>query len=128
MGESQSGAHICAFYDSKQDMLIAGGYFKAARAREYCLWAISESEHKRTAPRRCARASPVSTAFEGWHSEIVAGALVFRRRRVDLRLITGAGVRISIARWQGHAGCASASMPSGSTRTNHWSEFREYEH
>src|ERR1700738_3361857 len=49
--ESPWGAHICLFYETKEDLLDTNvGYFKAGLEKnEFCIWAISEPIAERDA-------------------------------------------------------------------------------
>lgn len=58
------GAHVCIFYETKQDLLdTAVAYFAAGlKSDEYCIWAVSDPLTEVEARTALAEAIPTSRA------------------------------------------------------------------
>ncbi len=131
VGEVPWGAHICIFYETKDDLLdTAVAYFKAGLAsNEFCVWAISEPITKADAEAALRRAIPdLEAQLAAGRIEILQGTdWYLPGNQFDLQRITGG--------WSEKLRAALAldfdgMRVSGNAfwiESNHWQAFCEYE-
>lgn len=132
VGEVPWGAHICIFYETKDDLLdTAAAYFKAGLAsNEFCVWAISEPIAETEAKAALRAAIPdLEAQLAAGRIEILQGTdWYLRGNQFDLQRITGG--------WNEKLGGALARgfdgmRVSGNAfwiESSHWQAFCEYEH
>lgn len=93
VGEVPWGAHICIFYETKDDLLeTAAGYFEAGLARnEFCVWAISEPIAEADAEAALRGVIPdLKEQIAAGRMEILQGSEWYLRGdEFDLQRITG---------------------------------------
>jgi DNA-binding CsgD family transcriptional regulator len=132
VGEVPWGAHICIFYETKDDLLdTAAAYFKTGLANnEFCVWAISDpiSEAEAKAALRDAIPDLEAQLADG-RIEILRGTdWYLRGNQFDLQRITGGWsekLRTALARgFDGMRVSGNAFW----IESNHWQAFCEYEH
>ncbi len=131
VGDVPWGAHICVFYETKEDLLdTAAAYFKAGLAsNEFCVWAISEPISEADAKAALARAIPdLQAQLAAGRIEIIPGAdWYLRGDEFDLQRITGGwSEKLRTALAKGFDGIR-VSGNAFWIETNHWKEFCEYE-
>ena len=132
LGDIPWGAHVCMFYESKEDLLdIVVPYFKAGlENNEFCLWAVSEPLTLEEARAALARRIPAfDRHLAAGGMEIVSGRdWYLKENHFDLKKITSA--------WDEKLGEALASgydsmRISGDAfwpGTDYWQDFCNYEH
>jgi DNA-binding CsgD family transcriptional regulator len=131
VGEVPWGAHICIFYESKDDLLdTAAAYFKAGLANnEFCLWAISEPITEADAKAALRGAIPdLKAQLAAGRIEILQGTdWYLRGNEFDLQRITGGwNEKLRGALAQGFDGMR-VSGNAFWIESNHWQAFCEYE-
>jgi DNA-binding CsgD family transcriptional regulator len=125
------GAHICLFYETKQDLLDAhAAYFSAGlESHEYCVWAISEPITETDA-----RAS-FQQDIPDFDRHLAAGSIEFvpghewylNGDEFDMQRISGGWRgKLRNALDRGYEGLR-VSGNAFWIATNHWKEFCEYE-
>jgi DNA-binding CsgD family transcriptional regulator len=131
MEEMPWGAHVCLFYETKDDLLdTAAGYFGAGlEAREYCVWAISEPVREDEAIDSLRAAIPdFDRHLSDGDIELLPGREWYLKGDdFDLQRITGGWSekqRQALAR--GYDGIR-VSGNAFWLETNHWKEFSQYE-
>lgn len=132
VGEVPWGAHICIFYETKDDLLdTAAAYFKAGLAsNEFCVWAISEPVTEADARAALRRAIPDLEAHRAaGRIEILQGTdWYLRGNQFDLQRITGGwSEKLRAALDKGFDGMR-VSGNAFWIESNHWQAFCEYEH
>lgn len=131
VGDVPWGAHICIFYETKDDLLdTAAAYFKAGLAsNEFCIWAISHpiSEADAKAALRHAIAD-LDDQIAAGRIEIVSGTdWYLRGNQFDLQRITGGwNEKLNGALARGFDGMR-VSGNAFWIESNHWQAFCEYE-
>lgn len=125
------GAHICLFYETKDDLLdTAADYFGAGlEAHEYCVWAISEPVSVQEAENSLRAAIPDFDRHlaEGDIELLPGREWYLNGDEFDLQRITGGWrekQRQAIER--GYEGIRISGNAFW-LETNHWKEFCEYE-
>jgi DNA-binding CsgD family transcriptional regulator len=131
VGDVPWGAHICIFYETKDDLLdTAAAYFKAGLAsNEFCIWAISNPISEADAKSALRRAIPdLDAQYAAGRIEIVAGTdWYLRGNRFDLQRITGGwNEKLHGALARGFDGMR-VSGNAFWIESNHWQAFCEYE-
>lgn len=126
------GAHICIFYETKDDLLdTAAAYFKAGLAsNEFCVWAISEPISEADAKAALLSAIPDLVAhLAAGRIEILQGTdWYLRGNEFDLQRITGGwSEKLHTALDKGFDGMR-VSGNAFWIETNHWKQFCAYEH
>jgi DNA-binding CsgD family transcriptional regulator len=130
--ELQWGAHLCVFYDTKEDLLdTLACYFEAGlESNEFCVWAVSDPITEENAKRYLDNAIPrFSTYLSTGQFEILHGhEWYLDGGQFSLKRITsGWSGKLSDALTRGYEG-VRISGNSFWLRTNHWKDFYEYEH
>jgi DNA-binding CsgD family transcriptional regulator len=131
VGEVSWGAHICVFYETKDDLLdTAAAYFKAGLAsNEFCVWAVSEpiAETDAKTALRCA-IPDLEAQLAAGRIEILKGTdWYLRGDQFDLQRITGGwSEKLRAALGKGFDGMR-VSGNAFWIESNHWQEFCEYE-
>jgi hypothetical protein len=131
MGSMPWGAHICVFYETREDLLdTAISYFEAGlESNEFCVWAVSDPISLEDAMNSVRRVIPHSEQYLGdGRIEILPAAdWYLKDNRFDLKRITaGWNKKLCGALMKGYEGM----RVSGNAfwfETNHWKEFCEYE-
>lgn len=131
VGEVPWGAHICIFYDTKDDLLdTAAAYFKAGLMNnEFCVWAISEPITEADAKAALRSAIPdLKAHLAAGRIEILQGTdWYLRGNQFDLQRITGGwNEKLHGALAQGFDGMR-VSGNAFWIESNHWQAFCEYE-
>lgn len=131
VGEVPWGAHICVFYETKEDLLdTAAAYFHAGLvSNEVCVWAISEPISEADAKAALARAIPdLQAHLAAGRIEIIPGVdWYLRGDEFDLQRITGGwSQKLRTALAKGFDGIR-VSGNAFWIESNHWKEFCEYE-
>jgi DNA-binding CsgD family transcriptional regulator len=132
LGQIPWGAHICLFYETKQDLLDAGvAYFKTGlQSKEFCVWAISEPITEHEARDALAQDIPQFDRHlaEG-RIEILPGRdWYLKGDKFDLQRITGGWrEKLDGALARGFEGMR-VSGNAFWLATEHWKDFLEYEH
>jgi DNA-binding CsgD family transcriptional regulator len=131
MGEMPWGAHICVFYDTKEDLLdTAVSYFEAGlRGNEFCVWAVSDPITETDARDALRLAVPdLDRLLAAGRMEILKGAEWYLPGdRFDLlRITNGWTEKLNGALARGYDGMR-VSGNAFWIATNHWKEFCEYE-
>lgn len=132
VGEVPWGAHICVFYDTKDDLLdTAAAYFRAGlESNEFCVWAISEPVSEVEAKAALRRAIPdLQAQLAAGRIEIIVGTdWYLRGNQFDLQRITGGwNEKLRGALAKGFDGMR-VSGNAFWIESNHWQAFCEYEH
>ncbi len=132
VGEVPWGAHICIFYETKDDLLdTAAAYFKAGLAsNEFCLWAISEPVTEAEAKAALRGAIPdLKAQLAAGRIEILQGVDWYLcGDEFDLQRITGGwSEKLNGALARGFDGMR-VSGNAFWIETSHWQAFCEYEH
>jgi DNA-binding CsgD family transcriptional regulator len=130
-GEMPWGAHICLFYETREDLLdTAAAYFKAGlRSNEFCIWAVSDPISERDAKAALRHAVPdLDERLAQRQIEMLDGNdWYLPGEQVDLqRIIDGWNEKLRDALARGYDGMR-VSGNAFWIETNHWEEFREYE-
>jgi DNA-binding CsgD family transcriptional regulator len=132
IGDVPWGAHLCLFYETKEDLLdTVVAYLKAGlENKEFCVWAISEPLTEDVA--RSALSQAVPAFDQHWAAgsiDIVSGLEWYLERgRIDLQRIIGAWkekLRDALAR--GYGGMRASGMAAW-LGADHWKDFSNYEH
>jgi len=131
VGEVPWGAHICIFYETKDDLLdTAAAYFKAGLAsNEFCVWAISQPIGEADARAALRREIPdLDTQLAAGRIEIISGTdWYLRGDQFDLQRITGGwNEKLRVALDRGFDGMR-VSGNAFWIESNHWEAFCEYE-
>jgi DNA-binding CsgD family transcriptional regulator len=132
LGQIPWGAHICLFYETKQDLLDSHvAYFKTGlQANERCIWAISEPVTEQEARDALAQSVP------DFERHLAKGRIEFLSGRdwylkgeeFDLQRITGGWhEKLRAALADGFAGMR-VSGNAFWLDTEHWKDFLQYEH
>jgi DNA-binding CsgD family transcriptional regulator len=130
-GDMPWGAHLCVFYETKEDLLdIAASYFAAGlKNNEFCFWAISDPVTDTGAK------DVLRSAVPDFDQHLAAGRIEIRygtewylpKGHFDLKRITnGWSQMLQAALEKGYDGmrvCGNAFWIG----TNYWKEFCEYE-
>lgn len=132
VGEVPWGAHICIFYETKDDLLdTAAAYFKAGLAsNEFCVWAISEPIAETEAKAALRAAIPdLEAQLAAGRIEILQGTdWYLRGNQFDLQRITGGwNEKLDGALARGFDGMR-VSGNAFWIESSHWQAFCEYEH
>ncbi len=131
MEEIPWGAHVCLFYETKDDLLdAAAGYFGAGlEAREYCVWAISEPVREDDAINSLRAAIPdFDRHLSEGDIELLPGREWYLKGDdFDLQRITGGwSEKQRQAMERGYEGMR-VSGNAFWLETNRWKEFSQYE-
>lgn len=132
VGEVPWGAHICIFYETKDDLLdTAAAYFRAGlESNEFCVWAISEPIGEVEATVALRRAIPdLQAHIAAGRIEIILGTdWYLRGNQFDLQRITGGwNEKLHDALAKGFDGMR-VSGNAFWIESSHWQAFCEYEH
>src|ERR1700722_3340702 len=125
------GAHLCVFYETKQDLLdMHVDYFRAGlEDNEFCVWAISDPITEGEALESLRKGVPNFTKYlsEDGITILPGYEWYLKGNEFDLKRITsGWNEKLSAALATGHAGMRISGNAFW-LETNHWKEFREYE-
>jgi DNA-binding CsgD family transcriptional regulator len=131
IGDMPWGAHICVFYETKEDLLdTAAAYFAAGlKSSEFCLWAISDPITETDARKALSIADPNFDQHSAdGQIEILQGAEWYLKgNQFDLKRITGGwSEKLQGALAKGYEGMR-VSGNAFWIETNHWKAFCEYE-
>jgi DNA-binding CsgD family transcriptional regulator len=132
LGDMPWGAHVCMFYESKDDLLDAlVPFFKAGlESNEFCLWAPSQPLTPEEARMALLRRIPAfDRHLAAGNMEIVPGREWYLNggERFDLKKITsGWDEKLRGALAKGYDGMR-VSGNAFWLNTNHWKAFCEYE-
>ena len=131
MGNIPWGAHICVFYETKEDLLdTAVFYFEAGlQSNEFCVWAISDPITEMDAKNALRLAVPdLDRHLAAGQIEILQGAEWYLKGdQFDLKRITsGWSEKLHGALAKGYDGMR-VSGNAFWIETNHWKAFCEYE-
>jgi DNA-binding CsgD family transcriptional regulator len=126
------GAHICLFYETKQDLLDSHvAYFKAGlQANERCLWAISDPVTERDARDALSQGVPdfARHLAEGRIEFLSGREWYLKGNEFDLQRITGGWhEKLRAALADGFEGMR-VSGNAFWLATEHWDDFLQYEH
>jgi DNA-binding CsgD family transcriptional regulator len=132
LGKIPWGAHICLFYQTKEDLLDTHvDYFETGlQANEFCVWAISEPITEQEARDALAQRIP------GFDRHLSEGRIEFlpgrqwylEGKEFDLQRITaGWHQKLDAALSKGFAGMR-VSGNAFWLSTDHWQDFLQYEH
>ena len=132
MGDMPWAAHLCVFYETKEDLLdTAVSYFEAGLQRnEFCVWAISDPITETDAMDALRLAVPdPDRHLAASQIEILQGAEWYLKGdQFDLKRVTaGWTEKLRGALSKGYEGMR-VSGNAFWMETNHWKEFCEYEH
>lgn len=131
IGDLPWGAHICVFYETKQDLLdTAVSYFEAGlQSGEFCMWAISDPITETDAKNALRLAVPhLDRHLAAGRIEILQGTdWYLKGEQFDLKRVTsGWNRKLRGALAKGHDGMR-VSGNAFWIETNHWKAFCEYE-
>jgi DNA-binding CsgD family transcriptional regulator len=131
MGDMPWGAHICLFYETKEDLLDANAaYIKAGLdSNEYCVWAISEpiTEDEAWAVLRRDIPDLDNRATSGQFEFLPGYDWYLKGDEFDSKKITsGWHEKLQFALDKGFEGLRISGNAFWIER-NRWNEFREYE-
>lgn len=132
VGKMPWGAHMCVFYETTADLLgTCVAYFRAGlKARELCVWAVSEPATEENAKRA------LRVAIPGFDRYLASGQFELLRGRdwyltgdeFDMQRVTGGwNEKLTRALRLGYAGMR-VSGNAFWIETNQWKKFCEYEH
>ena len=132
IGDVPWGAHLCLFYETKEDLLdTAVAYFKAGlEGKEFCVWAVSEPLTEHEAQNALRQAIPdFDQHWDAGSIEIVRGREWYLEDdRVDLqRIIAAWNEKLRGALAKGYDGMRAIGMAAW-VGANHWKDFSDYEH
>jgi DNA-binding CsgD family transcriptional regulator len=132
LGELPWGAHICLFYESKEDLLDTNIAFLGAglRNKELCIWAISEPLAEAEARNAFANDIPdFDLHLAAGDIEILRGhEWYLKGNEFDLQRITGGWHdKLNIALAKGYEGIRISGNAFW-LATSYWKDFCEYEH
>jgi DNA-binding CsgD family transcriptional regulator len=131
MGDMPWGAHICLFYETKQDLLDTNvSYLKAGlENHEFCVWAISAPITDEEAKNSLREGIP------DFDQHLAAGSInllpgyewYLKGNEFDVQRITGGwNDKLREAMSKGYEGLRISGNAFW-METNRWTEFREYE-
>jgi DNA-binding CsgD family transcriptional regulator len=131
VGDMPWGAHLCIFYETKEDLLdTLLCFFEAGlENNEFCLWAVSEPITEEDAKTYLRRAIPkFDERLAAGQIEILSGyEWYLEGDQFDLtRIISGWSEKLAGALAKGYDGMR-ASGNAFWLRTTRWKEFCEYE-
>lgn len=131
VGDMPWGAHICIFYETKEDLLdTTTAYFAAGlKSNEFCVWAISDPITEADAKEALDRAVPdLDRHLAAGHIEMLQGTEWYLKDgQVDLKRITGGwSDKLQGALARGYEGMRISGNAFW-IETNHWQSFCEYE-
>ena len=130
MGNILWGAHICVFYETKEDLLdTAVFYFEAGlQSNEFCVRAISDPITEMDAKNALRLAVPdLDRHLAAGQIEILQGAEWYLKGdQFDLKRIIGWSKKFHGALAKGYDGMR-VSGNAFSIETNHWKAFCKYE-
>jgi DNA-binding CsgD family transcriptional regulator len=131
LGRILWGAHLCLFYETKQDLIdsIATYFAAGLKDNEYCLWLVSDPLDLHEARAALARDIPGFADYEAaGRIELLAGAdWYFDGSNVALEKITrGLKDKLRAALKNGFEGLR-ASGNALWQGTDHWQSFMDYE-
>jgi DNA-binding CsgD family transcriptional regulator len=131
LGEMSWGAHICVFYEGKQDLLHANVAYLGAglRGNEFCVWAVSEPLTEADARDALAREVPdFDRHWAAGDIEILPGwDWYLPGNEFDVQRITGGWQRkLETALARGYPGLR-VSGNAFWLATSYWKDFCEYE-
>jgi hypothetical protein len=131
LGQIPWGAHICLFYETKQDLLdTCVAYFKAGlQSNEFCVWAISEPITEQEARDALANEVPEFERHlaEGRMEFLPGREWYLQGNEFDLQRITGGWhEKLDAALAKGFEGMR-VSGNAFWLSTDHWKDFLEYE-
>jgi DNA-binding CsgD family transcriptional regulator len=126
------GAHICLFYDRKEDLLeTCVAYFKEGlKADEFCIWAVSEPAREEDAKRALRDAIPGFDRYlaKGQFELLSGRDWYLKGDEFDMQRISGGWhKKLTAALRKGYAGMR-ASGNAFWIESNHWNEFTAYEY
>jgi DNA-binding CsgD family transcriptional regulator len=132
IGDMPWGAHMCVFYETKEDLLdTAKCYFEVGlRSNEFCAWAISDPIAETEAKDALRSAVP---NFDGLLAagqiELLPGSEWYLKGgRFNLKRITGGwNQKLHDALARGYDGMRISGNAFWNA-TNHWKQFCQYEH
>jgi DNA-binding CsgD family transcriptional regulator len=132
LGQVPWGAHVCLFYETKQDLLDAHiAYFAAGlQDHEFCLWAISDPITEQEARDALAQGVPDFKRHlaEGRIEFLSGREWYLKGEEFDLQRITGGWhEKLRGALAKGFAGMR-VSGNAFWLSTDHWKDFLDYEH
>jgi DNA-binding CsgD family transcriptional regulator len=126
------GAHICVFYETKQDLLDANvPYLKAGlEGNEFCVWAISDPLTETDAKNALRCSVPdLDERLDAGQIELIPGTdWYLPGGEFDLQRITGGWhhkLRLALAKGYDGMRVSGNAFWIG---TNHFQKFTEYEH
>ena len=130
-GDLPWGAHICLFFETKQDLLDTNvAYFRAGlESNEFCVWAVSDPISEQDARNSLRRGIPDFDRYlAAGRIEILPGRdWYLKGNQFELQRITGNWHEKLIgAQAEGYDGMR-VSGNAFWLATNHWKEFCEYE-
>jgi DNA-binding CsgD family transcriptional regulator len=131
VGDTPWGAHICVFYETRQDLLdTAVSYFETGlQNNEFCVWAVTDPITKQEAIDALACAIPdFDRHLAAGQIELLQGSdWYLEGGEFDLQRITGGWYeKLNTALAQGYEGIR-VSGNAFWIETNHWGDFCEYE-
>jgi DNA-binding CsgD family transcriptional regulator len=131
MGDMRWGAHVCVFFQTKQDLLdTAVSYFEAGlNDNEFCVWAISDPITETDAKSALRHAIPdLDQHLAAGRIELLKGTEWYLKGdRFDLKRITGGwNEKLQGALSRGFDGMRVSGNAFWNA-TNHWKSFFEYE-
>lgn len=131
MGEVPWGAHLCIFYETKEDLLdTAAAYFEAGLAsKEFCVWAISDPITEADAKTALRSTIPdLDAQIAAGRIEIIGGTdWYLHGNQFDLQRITGGwNEKLRGALDRGFEGMR-VSGNAFWIESSHWQAFCEYE-
>lgn len=132
IGEIAWGAHICVFYETKQDLFDANAaYLQAGLERnEFCVWAISDPATEAEAKNALRRLVPgLDERLDAGQIELIPGRdWYLSGGEFNLQRITGGWhEKLRLALANGYDGMR-VSGNAFWIRTDHFQKFAEYEH
>ena len=132
LGRIPWGAHVCLFYETKQDLLDACvAYFQAGlQDNEFCVWAISDPITERDARDALAQGVPNFERHlaEGRIDLLPGREWYLKGEKVDLQRISGGWhEKLRGALEKGFAGMR-VSGNAFWLDTDYWKDFLAYEH
>jgi len=131
VGELSSGAHICLFYETLQDLIETNSdYFAAGLAAgEFCVWALSDPVAREDAIAGLrASAADFDSHLEAGHIELIPGYKWYLQgSEFSAQRITGGwNAKLTRALARGYTGMR-VSGNAFWLEADLWKEFREYE-
>ena len=131
MGDIPWGAHVCVFYENRDDLLdLVASYFELGlRSNEFCMWAISDPITEADAMEAlCVRVPDLDQHLAAGQIEILQGSdWYLKEGRADPKAITyGWRKKQESAVAKGYDGIR-VSGNAFWIATDHWKEFSDYE-